>query len=741
LRDSRPSKWTFAQFYLTRLGNGERRGTAQQLAVRSSSQKFMPVDQASQRCQWRHFAAIGALLIASAAHAQTTSFTYQGVLRNAGNLINGPTDLRVAVFDAASGGTEVGAAQTFNDVNVVNGVFTLPLDFGALYGGGARYLEVRVGDGAGVGPSGSFTTLAPRQELRAVPIATTVPNDAIGADEADETQVQLRVSGTCAVGSSIREIDAAGAVSCEPNNGGDGWSLSGNAGTVPATNFVGTTDNQALELRSNNARVMRLEAIPLLLGPGFGFTANLIGGSPNNLIDAGVRGATIAGGGAPEDSEPGYATEAPNRVSDHYSTVSGGFANLAGDGMGLPSNAAFATVGGGRLNTAFGERSTVSGGFANMASGTSSVVSGGFENVASGSNSMVGGGFANMASGTASVVSGGFENLASGSNSTVGGGTENAATGRYSTAVGGLLNCAGGDLSWAGGRGALVRVGSASGDGSCADSSGDSDGDEGSFVWADAQFTPFQTTGPGQFLVRAAGGVAINTNSPSAGAALTVNGNVAITATGSLNFGSETRQMLNLWGPASYGIGVQNARLYFRTDDGFAWHQDGTHSDATDDPGASGTLRMRLSSTGALQTSTGTISALSDARTKHSVRAYENALDHINRLQPVYFQYRDVGKAPFRTAGEHLGFIAQDVQQVFPNWVQPDPDGWLTLTMRGFEAVAVRALQELDAKQALADAELANLRAENQQLRAKLAGQAGFEARLRALEVRLNLSE
>lgn len=31
------------------------------------------------------------------------------------------------------------------------------------------------------------------------------------------------------------------------------WSLTGNAGTAPATNFVGTTDNQDLRLRTNNA--------------------------------------------------------------------------------------------------------------------------------------------------------------------------------------------------------------------------------------------------------------------------------------------------------------------------------------------------------------------------------------------------------------------------------------------------------------------------------------------------------
>lgn len=40
--------------------------------------------------------------------------------------------------------------------------------------------------------------------------------------------------------------------------GGAGWLLSGNAGTNPANNFIGTTDSQALVLRTNNIERMRV---------------------------------------------------------------------------------------------------------------------------------------------------------------------------------------------------------------------------------------------------------------------------------------------------------------------------------------------------------------------------------------------------------------------------------------------------------------------------------------------------
>jgi hypothetical protein len=66
---------------------------------------------------------------------------------------------------------------------------------------------------------------------------------------------------------------------------------------------------------------------------------------------------------------------------------------------------------------------------------------------------------------------------------------------------------------------------------------------------------------------------------------------------GSASFGSQTRQMLNLY-DALYGIGVQNSRLYFRTasgvNDGFAWFKGGSHSTAIDDPGAGGSTLMTL---------------------------------------------------------------------------------------------------------------------------------------------------
>ena len=211
-----------------------------------------------------------------------------------------------------------------------------------------------------------------------------------------------------------------------------------------ATGVLGTTDNSALDIRVNGSRVMRYE--PNALSP------NVIGGSPVNSVTTGVRGATIAGGGAPSGADPDFSGDAPNRVTDAYGTVGGGFANRAGDNAGTANDRGFGTVGGGSINTASGIASTVGGGSTNTASSTGSTVGGGLLNEATGEVSTVAGGNGNSASGTNSTVGGGYGNAASGPNTFVGGGISNTASVLYGSVAGGSANTAsGGGSAIAGG--------------------------------------------------------------------------------------------------------------------------------------------------------------------------------------------------------------------------------------------------------------------------------------------------
>ncbi|MES4792658.1 MAG: hypothetical protein C4321_06410, partial [Chloroflexota bacterium] len=97
------------------------------------------------------------------ATALTTTFTYQGRLTDAGSPANGTYDLRFILYDAETGGAQVGSIVTKDDVPVANGLFSVELDFGAnAFRGDARWLEIAVRPGSS---TGAYTVLSPRQPV------------------------------------------------------------------------------------------------------------------------------------------------------------------------------------------------------------------------------------------------------------------------------------------------------------------------------------------------------------------------------------------------------------------------------------------------------------------------------------------------------------------------------------------------------------------------------------------------
>jgi hypothetical protein len=329
-----------------------------------------------------------------------------------------------------------------------------------------------------------------------------------------------------------------------------------------------------------------------------------VGGGQYNI--AAARFATIAGGGPTDDV---VASITNNRVYDDYGSIGGGGGNRVGTDNAFTNDAVFSTVSGGSGNSASGSYAaigggltniasnavcTVSGGRANIAKGIGSVVGGGGENKARGNystvsggnfndavtnyavvggglenhaaapyatvsggygslatanHSTVAGGRQNWASGYASAISGGDQNVASGSVSTVAGGAKNVASGVSSTVAGGASNLAGGDLSFAAGWRAKVRD---------AAMVGDSDGDEGTFIWADNTDADFQSTGPNQFLIRASGGVGIGTNNPVR--QLHVSGNQGVARIASTNnvFSGSVLELANQTVATDLGLGAIN---------------------------------------------------------------------------------------------------------------------------------------------------------------------------------------
>ncbi|MFN0151691.1 MAG: hypothetical protein ACKVU1_13385 [bacterium] len=128
-----------------------------------------------------------AVLAHSPAHAQGTAFTYQGQLDDAGAPTSGLHDFRFRLFDAATGGAQLGSTLCSDDVDVVDGVFTAQLDFGQQYATTAqRHLEIEVrGDtGLACADATGFVVLSPRQQLTATPMASHA-NAAFSLDAAD----------------------------------------------------------------------------------------------------------------------------------------------------------------------------------------------------------------------------------------------------------------------------------------------------------------------------------------------------------------------------------------------------------------------------------------------------------------------------------------------------------------------------------------------------------------------------
>ncbi len=100
-----------------------------------------------------------------------TSFTYQGQLLDGGAPADGTYDFQFKLFDAQTGGTQVGSTVTLNDVPVSNGLFTVDLDFGEVFDGRALWLEVWVRPGSS---TGSYAKLSPRQALNPAPYALSL---------------------------------------------------------------------------------------------------------------------------------------------------------------------------------------------------------------------------------------------------------------------------------------------------------------------------------------------------------------------------------------------------------------------------------------------------------------------------------------------------------------------------------------------------------------------------------------
>ncbi len=653
----------------------------------------------------------------STLQAQGTAFTYQGRFTDGGVPANANVEFQCTLWDALSGGSQVAAATPASTVvGVTNGLFTLSLDFGAAtFDGSDRYLQIEAR--TALGP---FTLLTPRQKIAPTPYAML-------AGKLSGTVTGSGLAGT--YGSAVTFSNAANVFNGAFAGNGGGltnlnvatlgglsasnfWQLGGNTGTIAGVNFVGTTDNQPLELKAHAQRILRLEPIITVTNvlPGatiiYSNAPNLIGGSPVNSADPGVVGSVIGGGGFGgfyADQGAGYTFLGafPNRVSAKFATIAGGYGNniqsnadgsVIGGGSqnSMQTNANFATVSGGLQNTNNGQYSTMGGGFANQiqVSADRSTIGGGDVNTiqTNAQWATIGGGDKNTISSNASgsTISGGELNSVgiSTAGSTIGGGVFNSigANAQQATVPGGFQNTAAGDYSFAAGNSAQANH-------------------KGTFVWADSTSGVFSSGAADQFLIRARGGVGIGSSVTPNGALHLHSGGLAVTGASSPYYGTS---------PGVYIEGGGTLGNVFAFDYGsfsplpLVLNSPGGSVGIGRTPTAN-TLEVSGSASKAVA---GSWLANSDARIKNDIEPVENALATLEKVRLVSFRYNEDYRATHHGVEDrrYLNVVAQQFREVFPDDVKssgeklPNGEEILQVDTYPLTIYSAAAIQELNQK-------------------------------------------
>lgn len=145
-------------------------------------------------------------------------------------------------------------------------------------------------------------------------------------------------------------------------------------------------------------------------------------------------------------------------------------------------------------------------------------------------------------------------------------------------------------------------------------------------------------------------------------------------------------------GYGAYFIGPAGSRNYFQRNVGI-----GTTSPS---------FLLHLSTDSAAKPTSSSWTISSDERLKKNIRTLEGSLDRLLQLRGVSYQWVDP-TSQGDMDGTYTGLIAQEVEPVFPEWIRTGEDGYKTLTVIGFEALAVEALRGLRAEK---DAEIAELK-------------------------------
>jgi hypothetical protein len=375
-----------------------------------------------------------ALFFASDTRA-STAFTYQGFLQDSDVPAGGNYDLRFELFGSPSEEKRVGPAIYGGGLPIVNGVFSVHLDFGGeVFEGEPRWIEVAVRP---AGSEAEYTVLTPRQPLSPAPYAImaqqagafppgAVTSAALAPGAVTSEKIAPLAISDLHVESLSASKVAGGDLGAERVKAGVGHSLSGHLATIAG----GQSNVVAASFATVAGGQQQFIAVSA--------ERSAIGGGAGNAIHPESQGGAIAGG-------------VFNLIGTNssYGAISGGLSNA------ILSQAAHAAIGGGVGNRVGSEawQATIGGGATNQIDALSfaSTIAGGSGNRIAGANryATISGGKGNVSGDRETVIAGGLENTieSAARSAVIGGGEVNRIQGgaRSATVAGGTWNLIGSD--------------------------------------------------------------------------------------------------------------------------------------------------------------------------------------------------------------------------------------------------------------------------------------------------------
>ncbi len=673
--------------------------------------------------------ALGAPLAAQ--QALGSSFLYQGSLNELGSGVTDSADFEFALWDAGVGGSQVAATLTVSNVSVVDGLFSVELDFGpAAFAGDALWLEVSVRRPHDPGDAAPFTTLQPRQPLAATPYAQFAASSAqwrsVGTAITNSNTGFVGINRTNTVGLEWFGVHA-------PVNTGYGgmyvttegataWPFYGyRAGTQAAWTYLDgsdgdwhvNVDGNKLTVTDEGMVGIRTSSPDHPLHVVSTNTDRTIHGENSTASGIGVRGQATHATGSNTGVYGETSSSAGRAVSGYASsptgeTRAGRFYAESSSGMGVDAAAGFIGVSG----TAFAQVGESWGGF--------------FQNRSPQGAAVVG--LANHATGSASGVWG---QCTSDNGWGVRGqaprvGVEGEASDLGGTGVRGWGENAGIGVEGIGGSVGVMAIASETWgtgvSGQAIATSGTPKGVHG-YSFVSTGYAGYFEGGRNYFQGNVGCGTEDPTNPLSVVGDADITGRVSIGVTG-----ADARLLVRgTTGEDAFRVRVDTAsKLVVKDNGGIAVGSNfgtvppnGMRIAGAVGIGADPGAFTLVSNGDAAKPGGGSWSNFSDARLKRDIRPIEpGMLDRLLSLHGRTFDYLETAvENRLGLPGRQTGLIAQEVQAVFPDWVGADDEGYLYVTERGLTAIVVEALRELRSE---TDAQVASLRAENQELRRRL---------------------